>query len=465
MSLFDGALGPRRKKPLAREAELLRRDLWLVHTDAVIVSVTVALGETLFGAFALALGLGDRVAGLVASVPLLAGAILQLVSPYAIRRLGSHRRWVVLCAQLQALAFAPLVAAALVGRLSALALLAIAAFYWATGMASGAAWNTWVGTIVPRAVRTRFFARRTRLAQVALLVGMLAGGEILRFADEHGRELGAFALLFAFAGAARALSSELLARQSEPNPRVERSTTGLDLHPPTGGVGNRRMLAFMLASTTAVHVSAPFFTPYMLSEHALGLSYRGYVGLIAASFVAKIVTLPALGHYAARAGARRLLRIAGVCVVPLPALWTFSNDYGFLLLIQLFSGTAWGAYELATFLLFFEAIRPEERTRVLTWFNLGNALAMVSGAMLGAFLLGRAGENVAGYAVLFFTSAGLRVLALPLLAWLPDLRSGAPPLATRIVAARPSAGSIERPVFADRPDHPGEPDDAPTPSA
>jgi len=31
----------------------------------------------------------------------------------------------------------------------------------------------------------------------------------------------------------------------------------------------------------------------------------------------------------------------------------------------LLSGIAWGAHELATFLLFFDAIRPEERTRVL----------------------------------------------------------------------------------------------------
>jgi MFS family permease len=194
----------------------------------------------------------------------------------------------------------------------------------------------------------------------------------------------------------------------------------------------------------------------MLGENALDLSYASYMTLIAASFVAKIVALPWLGHFSASQGARRLLRLAGLSVVPLPALWTLSHDYTYLIAIQLFSGIAWGAHELATFLLFFEAIRPEERTRVLTWFNLASATAMVTGAALGGWLLSRIGADFDGYATLFWISMGARALTLPMLARLPDVKSAAPPPASRILAARPSAGSIDRPVLADRPDHPVE---------
>ncbi len=92
-----GILGGRRypRVPIARDAAILRRDLAYVHTDAIAASVMVGTGETYIAAFALALGLGDIVAGIVASGPLLAGAVLQLISPWAVRRLGSHRRWVV----------------------------------------------------------------------------------------------------------------------------------------------------------------------------------------------------------------------------------------------------------------------------------------------------------------------------------------------------------------------------------
>ena len=88
------------------------------------------------------------------------------------------------------------------------------------------------------------------------------------------------------------------------------------------------------------------------------------------------------------------------------------------------SGIAWGAHELATFLLFFDAIRPEQRTRVLTWYNLANATAVVIGTSLGALLLRDQGLNFAGYAVLFWISASARALTLPLLAWLPDAHAG-----------------------------------------
>jgi hypothetical protein len=55
--------------------------------------------------------MGEVVAGLIACVPLLAGAILQLVSPYGVRTLGSYRRWVSACAAVQAASFIPLVVA------------------------------------------------------------------------------------------------------------------------------------------------------------------------------------------------------------------------------------------------------------------------------------------------------------------------------------------------------------------
>jgi MFS family permease len=220
--------------------------------------------------------------------------------------------------------------------------------------------------------------------------------------------------------------------------------------------GNRRLIAYLLALQIGVQIAAPYFTPYMIGAHALHLSYGAYMALIAAAFISKILALPFLGHFAAQRGARRLLRFAGCAVVPLPALWTISNHYEFLLGIQLVSGIAWGAHELATFLLFFDAIRPEQRTRVLTWYNLANAASLVVGTSLGALILRDQGLSFPGYAVLFWISASARALTLPLLAWLPDAHVSGRLPALGILAARPSAGSIDRPVLADRPDSPLE---------
>jgi MFS family permease len=454
--LFGGIGARGRRAPLGPQAALLRRDLAYVHTDAVAASVMVGMGETYLAAFALALGLGDIVAGYVASGPLLAGAVLQLVSPWGVRRLGSHRRWVVLCAILQAASFVPLTIAALAGSLSAFGLLAIATLYWGTGMMAGTAWTTWVGTLIPRSLRSRFFARRSRAGQLGVLLSLLAAGGLLHVGEQHGSHLLAFAALFAAAGAARGWSAWLLAHQSEPDPLVEAAPATLHRVEIARVPGNRRLIGYLLSLQIGVQIAAPYFTPYMLGASALHLSYAGYMALIGVSFVSKILALPWLGHLAARYGARRVLRFAGLSVVPLPALWTFSNDYSFLLGIQLVSGIAWGAHELATFLLFFDAIRAEERTRVLTWYNLASATAIVGGASLGALLLKGHGVDFAGYAALFWISASARALSLPLLAWIPDTRQSAPTPIAEILAARPASGSIDQPVLADRPDNPIE---------
>ena len=193
-----------------------------VHTDAIAASVMVGTGETYIAAFALALGLGDIVAGVAASGPLLAGAVLQLVSPYAMRRLGSHRRWVVLYALLQAASFVPLCAAALHGSLSALGLLAIATFYWATGMATRARPGTPGSARSSRAACARASSRGARAsARSRCSAALLAGGAILHFGEHRRRAAATGSRRCSRSRASRALwSAWLLAHQSEPDPLV-----------------------------------------------------------------------------------------------------------------------------------------------------------------------------------------------------------------------------------------------------
>src|SRR6516164_11207901 len=73
----------------------LRKNLRNSVSDGAAFSVMVGIGETYFPAFVLALGMGEIAAGLVASVPLLVGAVLQMISPAAVAWLGSNRRWVI----------------------------------------------------------------------------------------------------------------------------------------------------------------------------------------------------------------------------------------------------------------------------------------------------------------------------------------------------------------------------------
>ena len=88
-------------------------------------------------------------------------------------------------------------------------------------MASGAAWNAWVETLVPQRLQARYFARRALVSQWGVMAGFVVGGLVLHAAG-RGAAVRAFAVLFLVAAAARFLSAGLLRRQREPQPPGKR---------------------------------------------------------------------------------------------------------------------------------------------------------------------------------------------------------------------------------------------------
>ena len=424
----------------------LRKDLRAIYGEGLGFSLMVGLGETYVPAFALAVGMGEVAAGWIVSAPLLVGALLQLVSPMAVRRLGSHRSWVVLCAGGQAACCAGYLLLALAERVPHLLVFVVAALYWGTGMASGPAWNTWVGTLIPAGIRARFLAWRARGCQAAVLVGLVAGGFSLQLGAAHGNLLTVFAWMFLIAALGRAASAWLLSRQSEPQPVPinQRTVSPRELLRRARHGADGRLLVYMLAVQAAVQVAAPFFTPFMLVE--LNFSYTTYLLLIATAYVAKMVAFPFLGSMAKRFGSHWLLYASGVANVPLSALWIVSDSIGYLLALQVFAGVVWAGYEFATLLLFFEHIPESERTSVLTLFNLGNAAALVLGAVIGGILLKTLGTGRDAYHLVFGLSCGLRLLALIPMVMLRRVTFRPVPFVPRVHGVRPNAGSIGPPL-------------------
>ncbi|MCO6457017.1 MAG: MFS transporter [Pirellulaceae bacterium] len=430
----------------------MRRDLNCSLGDGAAFGGMVGFGETYFAAFVLAVGLGELTAGLVSSVPLIAGGLMQTVSPLAVRSLRSHKRWVVLCASIQALVFVPFVWAALSGRISAAGALAAAAVYWGAGLATGPAWNTWIGTLVPRAIRPRYFATRTRASQVAVFAGVLLGGLSLQWASGRNLVTVTFAVLFALAGLFRLISVILLASQSEtvrPSPGAPRPAWR-DVFSHLQSSRGTRLLIFLVAVQAAVQLAGPYFTPFMLEK--LRLNYGQYVTLISVAFLSKVLALPLWGHYAHRVGAHRLLWIGSLGIVPLGAGWLVSQHIAWLLVLQVFGGAFWAAYELAFFLMFFESIPEEERTSVLTLYNLLNTAGWVGGSLIGGAILYWLHASYGAYLLVFTLSSVGRLSALLLLIRLRPVEVEAAEVGMRTLSVRPNSASLDAPVLPSMPD-------------
>ncbi len=429
----------------------LRRDLRASNLDAAAHGGMVGLGETYLIAFALAAGVGELTAGLLGSVPMVIGGTMQMFAPRAIRLLGSHKRWVIGCAIIQVIAFVPLMLAAWYQTIHPLVAFVIISIYWTSSLASGPAWNTWIGTTVPGSLRSRYFANRSRLAQMVTFAGFIAGGLALQAATPSGYVMPVFALLFAVAGLCRLVSVCGLAKQSEPTPIPPgmMSIGFRDILPTLWQHRGGRLVAYLVAVQAAAQISGPYFTPFILQK--LGFSYAQFIALISTAFAAKVITLSLLGRVATRFGPKRLLWAGGVALVPISGMWLVSGSLSWLLVVQACAGVAWATYELAFFLLFFDSMAIHERTAMLTVYNWVNSIAFVVGALIGGAILQVLGANHTAYLTIFAVSSVARGSALLLLARVPASDSPAVverSISLRTTSVRPNAALLDPPITA-----------------
>jgi MFS family permease len=434
-----------------RRERPLRNDLQATLSDGVTCSLMIGMGESYLPAFVLALGMGEIAAGLITTIPLLLGAVLQTATPWAVQRLRSRRRWVVACSRCQAASLLLLLVLPFVGAHWSWLVFVAASLYWGSGLAAGPVWNTWMEAVIPTRIRARFFAARVRLNQAAVMAAFMFGGLVLHLSSGSAAAIWAFATLFALAALSRFSSAAFLASQSEPE-------SGWDVDSDMGLMqtvqrlrdsADTRLLAYLVVVQIAVYTSAPYFTPFMLKE--LHLTYLHYMALIALGFFGKLLMLPAWGRLAARAGAGRLLWIGGLGIVPVSAFWLVSQSFWYLAVVQVVSGGLWAAYELAMALLFVEAIPKRQRTSLLTIYNLGNSTAMVVGGLLGAALLASRGGGFTTYLILFGLSSVARAATIVLLARVPVTLTRKTRHGTLTVEAQRPAGTLEEPTLASLP--------------
>jgi MFS family permease len=444
-------LSPAMSNQHPRAPSKLRRDLCASTTDGTAYAVMVGMGEWAMQPFVFALGMGAVLTGLVTTVPPLVGAVLQLVTPWGVRRVGSHRRWIVLCAMLQGLALVPLAGVALMGRVSPAVLFLLVSLYWGAGYACGPAWATWIETVVPRRIRARYFGWRSRIVQLGTLGAFMVGAWILRPRGAPGTAgegpLWRFAVLLGVAAVCRLVCAYFLSRQGRAGPIavVQRRVPIPEVARRMVHGSDGRLLAFLLASQIATQVAQPYLGPYILGR--LKLDYQSYFLLMGAAFLGRVAALPTLGMMAHQRGPRAVLWLGGAGLVAAPVLWMVSGSFASMLVAQFITGVFLAAFELSSLLMQIDHLRAEERTSMITTYSLANAACMSLGSALGGAVLTRVGgltgaESWGAYAGVFGVSVVLRGVTLVLLGRVPR---HAPSTAAEVLAAEAEAGMAEVP--------------------
>ncbi|HKU37435.1 MAG TPA: MFS transporter [Polyangiales bacterium] len=383
--------------------------------DGVLFGLMVGASESYFGACAVALGHTDTALAMLATLPLVAGALAQALTGPLVLWAGSRKRVVVLGAMLQALSHLGLISVAWHGSPALGPLLALVIAYFVSGMVIAPAWGAWMGGLTEHTDRQRFFAIRSGCVSAAMVVAFVWAGYHLRDAALSHRLSQTYALLFAIGFVARLCSAAVLIAQPDPNamPRDSLRRVMARTRAAVRGDGFRLVLGLGLL-TFGAQVSIPFYAPYMLKTLALG--YDGFARMVAVQLVARALFFPFAHRFAGRLGLERILVTSIALIAAVAWVWGGTADMHALVIAQFTSGIAWAAYEFASFQLLLRTSRPKFRVEFLAVAASFGGIMQLSGALVGSWLLTRVGMHYRG---VFLVSALGR--CLPLLMLLPLL--------------------------------------------
>jgi MFS family permease len=410
-------------------------------------SVAQGLGETYLNVLAVWLGASPPLLGLVSALP----TTVTAVSQAAAKRLGSGalelRRFIALNWTGQAVTLALVGACALLpAPLALAALFAVGIPSFALGGLSVPAWTRLVYHTVPRAGFGRFFGLRGAAQQVGVVMAILGGGLLLAASRHGGLEAWGFVALFCIAGATRLGGVAFLAAFSDPP--AEDAARPRRARPGFGSHKFRRLCLYLWGLHFGSHLATPCFVPYMLRE--LDWSYERVALILSVPALTKVLTVRAWGRLADRIGPGPLLRGAGWFVVFPSVLWLLSASPWWIVSVQVYSGLAWGALELAQASAVVATTRGREGQVGL--FNVVDGVMIVAGSLAGGcivWLVERVAPEASGFLVAMGVSGVMRALPAGVMLWRvrgigrPRWSHLALPL--RLWSVRPSRGGSLRP--------------------
>ncbi|MBM3940638.1 MAG: MFS transporter [SAR202 cluster bacterium] len=307
--------------------------------EGVAFGVFVGLGESYITAFALAAGASPLVVSLIASLPVFLAAGAQLAEDRMVRVLGGRRRAVVCFAALQALAVGAYAVSG-VARPAGLPwlLIALAALYALFGAVIAPAWGGIMADLVPPQLRGRYFALRSQLSTLAMVVSFIGAGAFLNQVVDHA--LWGFAIVFGAAALARGASWLLLRRLPSDGALSTRPRRQHVAPSETDASARviRRFIVFMFAMHFCVNISGPFFVYYQLRE--LEISYLWFSLLQAVASMATLLAVRRWGRFADKAGNRLGLVVASLLLPAIPLLWIPFPHVGAFMVAQVLSGVA-----------------------------------------------------------------------------------------------------------------------------
>ncbi|MFX1317186.1 MAG: MFS transporter [Promethearchaeota archaeon] len=245
-------------------------------------------------------------------------------------------------------------------------------------------WFSVMGDVVPENYRGRYFAKRNLITNLTAIIGIILLSFFLDWFKAHEILYFGFTLIFIFGLVTRLISAFLYTKHYYP-PFIFKATDHVKISQfirelPRSNFGKFTLFVSLL--TLGQWIAKPFFAVYMLTQ--LKFEYSLFMIINLSSSLIGLITFPLLGRFSDKFGNARLLRMGAIIIPLLPFFWIIYNTpLQIFLGIQILSGIAWTAFNLAASNFIYDNIPSEKRGKYIAIYNSLLGLAIISGGLLG----------------------------------------------------------------------------------
>ncbi|MFX0001838.1 MAG: MFS transporter [Candidatus Hermodarchaeota archaeon] len=292
-------------------------------------------------------------------------------------------------------------------------------------------WFSLMGDIVPENNRGRYFAKRNLITQSIGIIGIILLSFLLDWFKFQALVYYGFILIFTIGFITRLISAFLFTKHYYPPFLFEKidhvKTSQFIKEIPKSNFGHFTLFVSLL--TLGQWIAKPFFSVYMLTQ--LNFQYSLFMTINLSSTLVGLIFFPILGRFSDRFGNVKLLRIGAIIIPFLPFFWIiYATPMQIFLGIQIFSGIAWTAFNLAASNFIYDNIPSKRRGKYIAIYNSLIGFAIIGGGFIGSVLISFIDISfMNSYHFIFLLSGILRItVVLILLRKIKEVRVSTKPI-------------------------------------
>jgi hypothetical protein len=342
----------------------------------------------------IAAGANAQSVSILATLVNLSLSLICIKAPSLIERIGLTKRGAVILSFANTLAWIPLILAFLLGNLGITPMWL--ALLWLINVMPAILLSfqkdNWLSNVVPSSSLGRYLGQRLAIKSAFYLVAFIVLGYLLD-AFKDGSLIG-FAFIFILALIMSTADFITFTHMHEkkttpdgpPAPVIPQVKFGIfDFVKELKVQKLSTFMVFNACFYLTVGLSGPLFAVYMLEEKQF--TYLSFTLIIAAEYLARVISGPFWGKYADKAGNIKVLSIVARIIPALPILWLFSSNIGYLALVQTLSGVCWGAFDLSTQSYLYKVAPPEKKLRYIVYTRCLILFSTAMGGLAGAYMV------------------------------------------------------------------------------